>query len=800
MNISDQEQAGSTLYEQHQLLKSVTDNSDVALFIMDEHQHCIFMNPAAERLTGFTVDEVRGKSLHEYVHHKRPDGTSYPLCECPIDRAFPEEIRMQGEEVFIHKNGQFYDVAYTASPLRNQAGASVGTIIEVQDITARKRANEELQNTHALVDTLLETAPIGFAFLDRHLRYVRINEVLAKMNGLPVEEHIGHHVAEIVPTLANTALEVSDHIVATGEAVKNHEFSGETAAWPGLMRYWNESWYPVRDNTGTIIGFGVVAEEITARKEAERALRESELRFRAVVERIGDVFWIFDPSSKKFVYVSLAFFDLSGRNPGNVYDDSERWFEVIHHDDRSRVRADFFSHVDAGTYDVEYRVVRVDGSIRWVRDRGKSLEVDSLVAGVAEDITHRKQADDAQREAQARLQCWNVELKQAVNDRTAELQQSQDRLRALATELNLAEQRERTRLATDLHDHLQQLLVLGRMKLGGSLQRTESSASRAEVMQQLDSLLLQALTYTRSLITDLSPPALRYHGLISGLAWLVTYMKKYELTVTAQLPDEDELTLPEEQAMLLFQSVRELLINVSKHAGTGYATVRLEHRDAQVRIEVRDEGRGFDLAAPVLTADGVFSQFGLFSIRERMRALGGAFEIASAPGQGTRATLVLPLLPITVAEHPLSNHKDPVEESRGCSPRTTSPDDPQGPIRVLLVDDHAMMRQGIRSIMERYADIEVVGEACDGHEAVAASQQLRPHVVVMDINMPKKNGIEATRDIKARYPEIDVIGLSVNAGDQNQEAMLKAGALLLLSKEAAAKQLYRAIKEAVGAR
>lgn len=306
-------------------------------------------------------------------------------------------------------------------------------------------------------------------------------------------------------------------------------------------------------------------------------------------------------------------------------------------------------------------------------------------------------------------------------------------------------------------------------------------------------------TYTRSLITDLSPPALRYHGLIAGLAWLVNYMKQYELTVAAELPGEDELKLPEEQAMLLFQSVRELLINASKHAGTGYATVRLEHRDAQVRIEVKDKGRGFDLAAPVLTADGVFSQFGLFSIRERMRALGGAFEIESASEQGTTATLVLPLLPTTVAEHALSNDKDSLAESRGRSTSTSS-EDPQGPIRVLLVDDHAMMRQGIRSIMERYADIEVVGEACDGFEAVAASQQLRPHVVVMDINMPKKNGIDATRDIKARYPEIDVIGLSVNAGDQNREAMLKAGALLLLSKEAAAKQLYRAIKEAVAAR
>ena len=179
---------------------------------------------------------------------------------------------------------------------------------------------KQLWDAHAWIDTILSTAPIGFALFDRQLRYLRINKALADINGLPIEAHIGRHVAEIVPTLAETVREVTDCIVATGEAVKNHEFSGETPSAPGVTRYWNESWYPVHDETGTLIGFGVVAEEITARKQSEEAVRESELRFRALTERIGHVFWISDPQDQKFVYVSQAFADVWGRGLQELYD------------------------------------------------------------------------------------------------------------------------------------------------------------------------------------------------------------------------------------------------------------------------------------------------------------------------------------------------------------------------------------------------------------------------------------------------------------------------------------------------
>jgi DNA-binding NarL/FixJ family response regulator len=253
--------------------------------------------------------------------------------------------------------------------------------------------------------------------------------------------------------------------------------------------------------------------------------------------------------------------------------------------------------------------------------------------------------------------------------------------------------------------------------------------------------------------------------------------------------------------VLLFQSVRELLINSWKHADSAVAQVNLSHQHEMLSITVTDQGKGFDLAAAAAAAadtpsGGLSSKFGLLNVRERMKALGGSFDIQSSPNSGTTTILTLPVSPRSER-----NRQGTVTSRTQDEPPSEeySPTHSSARIRVVLADDHIMVRQGLKVVLENYPDIELVGQAADGEEAVAVVSRLQPDVVVMDINMPRKNGIEATRTLKARHPDLIVIGLSVNTTKDDEQAMVNAGAIGLLNKESAVEHLHHAIREAMTA-
>jgi signal transduction histidine kinase len=259
----------------------------------------------------------------------------------------------------------------------------------------------------------------------------------------------------------------------------------------------------------------------------------------------------------------------------------------------------------------------------------------------------------AERAAHTTLQKRNRLLEQQLTERTRELDRSLVDVRSLTTALDAAEQRERTHLAAELHDYLAQLLVLGRMKIG-LLQRLSVPSAGNEIVREVDEVLSQALQYCQTLMAELSPPILHEQGLVAGIRALATQMKRHELEVRVEIDSMDDCCLPISCIVLLFRSVRELLINTAKHAAVKEATVRLSCDKGLLQIVVRDES-GFDLASsqgPPKTGSVLSSKVGLVTIRQRMNALNGRFNFISAPKQGTTATLTVPIGPRATADRP----------------------------------------------------------------------------------------------------------------------------------------------------
>jgi len=390
------------------------------------------------------------------------------------------------------------------------------------------------------------------------------------------------------------------------------------------------------------------------------------------------------------------------------------------------------------------------------------------------DLTRQKQAE-------RQLQALNESLEKRVEERARVAEQRADQLKLLAARLTGAEQHERRRLAKVIHDHLQQLLVAARLQ-AGAVRRQVGDFEALAGVQSVDDLIRQALEVSRTLTVQLSPPVLHDSGLEEALHWLAGDMlekNRMEVTVESE-PDVEPAS--DDLKLFLFESVRELLFNVVKHAGVDKAAVELRRVGKnELEIVVEDHGAGLSLLP-----EGDWG-LGLFNIRQRLELLGGRMEIDSVLGQGTRIVMRAPLSIEVRADD--SDREQPPEES-------PAPEQKVGrkPLRVLLADDHKILREGLVRLLQLEPDLEVVGEASDGQMALDMVRAIHPDVVVMDVTMPRMNGVEATRRIKAEAPDVRVIALSMHGREDMAAAMRQAGACAYFTKGGASELLISAIR------
>jgi len=232
--------------------------------------------------------------------------------------------------------------------------------------------------------------------------------------------------------------------------------------------------------------------------------------------------------------------------------------------------------------------------------------------------------------------------------------------------------------------------------------------SLATLFADVQEITSQALSYTRTLVSQLYPPVLKEFGLLAALRWLAEQLQLSDFRVTMQIRTQIS-PLPDDQARFLFQAVRELLHNCQKYAHVSKATIILEEFEGMLCITVSDQGIGFATDSVMGKNENGNKGFGLFSIRERMFSLGGKFDLNAAPGKGAEVKLGLPLL---------SAFREPLEKvSTGAGGRTSNVDGlVYSKLRIVVADDQTMVREGICGVLSTYEDIEVVGKHVMGRK------------------------------------------------------------------------------------
>jgi PAS domain S-box-containing protein len=370
------------------------------------------------------------------------------------------------------------------------------------------------------------------------------------------------------------------------------------------------------------------------------------------------------------------------------------------------------------------------------------------------DISARKQAEDALRRSYAELERRTLQLSR------------------LASQLTLAEQHAREQLARTLHDGLQQLLFSAKVKLDRAV-KGDTQPDQAALLHKTCADIDEAIESARTLSVNLFPPLLHVGGLPAALAWLAKRTQEQFRIAVNLTADPRANPEPSDVRILLFEAVRELLFNAVKHGHIDRVDVNLELRpDDTIHIEVSDKGIGFDPAATSNHENEHQAGLGLFSIQERFALLGGHLEIQSAPGKGARFNLTVP-------------RRDLLHLAAGRRERLVSADSPgvtPQPLRILIADDHVVVRAGLRDLFSERPGLQVVGEAANGVEAISQAAALQPDVIVMDVSMPKINGIEATREIHGTRPDIHIVGLSTYDDEISERSMREVGAKAYFTK------------------
>jgi PAS domain S-box-containing protein len=634
-DITEWKHAERALRQIQEKVGGFVEQSPVAFELYDTDGFLIEVNPAFEKLWSLSREDVIGR--FNLLQSEQVIAKGFvPHFERALageDVIAPDlEFDARLEQVDHCERSRSRWVSSRLYPVRDIDGNVTHVVVMHEDITEQKQADENLEELRAYTDHLVETASVMIVSLDARGRVTRFNPAAETITGYTLAEVEGKDWFELlVPR--DRYPEVHEEFARLTKGGLPQVFENPIVTKAGEERHisWRNSEVTKSGAIAGVTSFGI---DITERKKAQKALKEGEEKFRQMLVQSPLSIEIHSPAGY-IEEANQAWMDLWGVEDEEgllalkaswciLEDEQLTSLGVMPLVERAfrgeRVVLPEFEY-DAGPAFEKAGLPVARAKKRWVRTHlypvlGANGETRHVV-DVEEDITERKQSEERVRNYQ-------------------------DRLRALASELTLTEEQERKRIATELHDGAAQSLALARIQLVSARKTVEEPAARTK-LDDLSQLLKESLQQIRDVLLDLSSPALSEIGLAAALSeWLEEHIGRRHGLRTSFDDRAGVAPLTEDVRAVLFRNVRELLINAVKHAEARMVSVRMESDGGTLQITVQDDGVGFDAGSG---ADRPSNEgaFGLFSVRERMADMGGSLEIVSAPGEGTRATLIAPL-------------------------------------------------------------------------------------------------------------------------------------------------------------
>lgn len=473
---------------------------------------------------------------------------------------------------------------------------------------ALKENQERILQGERQYRLLFENNPLPMWIYDQEtLRFLAVNQAARQKYGYSHDEFLCMTIKDIRP---------ENEVPKLLQNIQNHREQTQ-ASGPWVHKKKDGQFIYVEVFSYGLEYFGsparlVMANDVTERKQAEDALRESEERYRRLTENAPDLIYRYEfVPERRFAYVNPAATAITGYTPEEHYADPDLGFKLVDSEDRPILEQ--VIHGKEGREPLVLRWRKKDGSLIWTDQRNVPVydQDNQLVAieGVARDITERKLAEQS--------------------------------LRLVSVRLAEAQEAERLALSKELHDQVGQSLTALGINLNlirGAVGR-ESPESLALRFDSSFELLEEITEKIRDVMSELHPPVLEDYGLTAALRWLAERLKQQtglDVEVHGKLI---EPRLPLVIGISLFRIAREALNNVVKHSGVSHASIHLEGEPDRVLLRIEDNGKGFQ---PRSTVQDGQVHWGLATMRERAELLNGRIAIDSAPGQGTRITISVP--------------------------------------------------------------------------------------------------------------------------------------------------------------